>query len=234
MIALKLSPSKIEKYRQYNEDEYNGFITKEKLIKSLSGLDEWTPKAEFGSAFHLVLQFGAEKYRQPAFDPLNPVPRETAQYWIKDQEMPDYVVCEWSEIAEADAYHQRNKHLVWEIRDTLQYNLDDEYIITFNMRFDAMEGNCIKEHKTTSRGVDHDFYERSLQWRIYLLTTQAPKATYEVFAYREFVGKPRLVDPVSSLRFYYGDGMQQIVNKNLRGLIRFCEVNDLMKFITFR
>lgn len=220
MKLLRLSPSKVEKYRQYNEDEYNGFITKEKLIEGLKGEEVWTPKAEFGSAFHLVLQFGANKYYN----------RKTGYFHIKDDQMPEEVIVEYSEIELADQYHKAHPHMVWEVKNKFDYVLDGQYQITFNMRFDAMAGLRVKEHKTTSRAFDYDFYYRSLQWKVYLLSSQCQSVSYEVFPYSEYAGKPRVVRH-ESMTFYPSPSVAESLNINLRGLIRFCDINGLMEHI---
>lgn len=244
MVELKLSPSKIEKYRQWNEGEYKrdyadaDVITKESLIDSITGKEKWTPRAEFGTAFHAVMRYGAEKYRQ-----------ENGVYLVHDSDMPGPFAVEYSEIELADEYHKQNQKLNWEIWHTYTHVLDGYYKILMRMRFDAMLGQILKEHKTTSRGdADYDFFNRSNQWRIYLISTGAPQITYERFLYKEPAplaeGKSRRAGARdkrevthNSFHFFPSDDMEAYVNKNIRGLIRFCELNvdekgeSLMKYI---
>lgn len=253
MISLKLSPSKIEKYRQWNEGEYKrddadkDVITKESLIASITGKEVWTPKAEFGTAFHAVMQFGAEKYKVP--DRNLEDGEVTYKYVIQEGNMPSEVVCQYEEIQLADEYHKAHPNIIWEIWNVYTYILDGVYVITMRMRHDGMEGLRLKEHKTTTHSSsDYEFFARSCQWRIYLIVTEAPAIDYERFLIKEpsilAEGKTRRAGARdkrevthNSFSFFPTDDMRSYVNKNIRGLIRFCESNvdengeSLMKYI---
>lgn len=248
MITLSLSPSKIEKFRQWNEGEYKrdesdpDVITKEMLIETITGKSVWTPKAEFGSAFHAVMQFGAQKFFN----------KEDNLYHIKDDQMPNELVFDYETIKLADEYHKANPSITWEVWHTHTHILDNAFKILMNMRFDGVLGNCLKEHKTTTRAdSNYEFFSRSTQWRCYLIATDAPKITYERFLYKEpselQEGKTRRAgarDSIevvqNSFHFYPSDDMVHYVNRNIRGLIRFCELNvdengkSLMSYIVSR
>jgi hypothetical protein len=218
MIKLKLSPSKIEKFRQWNEGEYkrdeadNDVITRQMVIDSITGKETWTEKASFGSAFHAVIEHGAEKYK-----------REDGLYHIQESGMPEPMVLQWSEIELADLYHKANPKIIWEVPYTFTHILDNTYHVKIRMRMDGMIGEVLKEHKTTSNTmVNYDFFSRSIQWRCYLIGTQARCVTYERFLYKEPANKPREVSH-NSFNFYPDDEMIHILNNNIRRLINFCE-----------
>lgn len=215
------------------KEEYNGFITKAKVIDTIKGVDLWTPKAEFGTAFHLVMENGAAKYYN----------NSAGKYVIQDDDMPNAIICEYSEIQLADEFHDAyGKYMTWEARHTERIKVDNINVI-LNMRFDALMGNEVHENKTTSRGLDVGHYERSMQWRIYLMSMQAHVVQYNVFPYKEPAPLPegktrrkgaRDVREVSyyPMRFYHGgDPMVQDVNFWIRSLVDFCDRHRLMEYI---
>lgn len=234
---IKLSPSLIEKYRQHVREEYNGFITREKVIEGIKGEEVWTPKAEFGTAFHLVLENGADKYWN-----------ESAQkYVIQGDRMPSPVVCEYSEIELADQFYKAyGQYMTFEVRHR-EYIRVDNFDIVLSMRLDAMLGMEVHENKTTSRQFNPYFYERSLQWRIYLMAMQTPKVQYNVFPYKEPApmkeGQTKRRKGARELRevsyfpviFHHGgDTMIQEVEHWTRNLINFCQREELMSYITVK
>lgn len=217
-------------------DEYYGFITVDKVIEGIKGEDVWTPKAEFGTAFHLVIENGAAKYWN-----------ESAQkYIIQGEKMPSAIICEYSEIRLADEFHQEyGKDMVFEIRNKYPVKVDRHDII-LSMRLDSMYGLEVHENKTTSRPFDQDFYFRSMQWRIYLWAMDTPKVQYNVFPYKEPAplaeGKTRRAGAralreveYKRLQFFHGGSvMIQEVENWTRRLIEFCERKDLMSYITVK
>lgn len=222
MMRINLSPSKIEKYRQYLKEEYNGFITKNKLIDTIKGLDKWTPKAEFGSAFHAVIEHGAAKY-------LN---NETGNYHIQDKDMPSAVICTFNEIQLADQFHKNHPHMTFETWLAPEIKIDNN-IIVLRMRIDGLEGDQIHEQKTTARQLDVDFYHRSQQWKTYVMATGAPLVQYNIFTYKEPTEK-RKEREVSYYPIQFHPGsiqLEQEVKGHIRGLINFCELNGLMDCI---
>lgn len=252
MIRLRLSPSKIEKYRQFNEGEYNDTITKESLINSITGKEVWTPQANFGTAFHAVLENGAAKYRTEDFfsgsGEVEP-DESTRIYRIQDSDMPRPFECTYAEIEIADKYHEEHLLMAFEIPHKFIFILDGEYEIEISMRVDGLFGNKVKEHKTTDNsGNGYEFYERSCQWRLYVLGFKVDEVEYERFFYKAPTeleeGKTRRKgtrDKIDVVRhtfsFYRYDGLKEYVEANMRGIIVFCngQVDDkgdsLMKYI---
>jgi hypothetical protein len=214
--------------------EYNGYITAEKLIETITGKDVWTPKAEFGSAFHLVMEKGAD-----------PFWNESAQKYIIDVPQAGTVICEYSEIELADEFHKAyGAFMTWETWHKGQIKVDHHTVI-LNMRIDGLLGQNVHENKTTTREFKPDFYERSLQWRIYLMAMETSMVQYNIFPYKEPAplkeGKTKRRAGARELRevkyqpvkFYHGgEPMIQEVESNIRGLISWCERNNLLDYIT--
>jgi hypothetical protein len=216
-------------------EEYHGTITKEKLIESIKGEEVWTPKAEFGSAFHLVLENGSDQYWN-----------ESAQkYIIQDKDMPAPVICEPSEVEMADNFHkQYGRYMTWETWHTETIKVDHHEVI-FRMRIDGMLGNQVHENKTRAGKFEPDFYYRSLQWRTYLMSMSTPMVQYNVFTYKEPApmkeGQTKRRAGAREIRedfvhnvvkFYHGgEPMENEVRHWTRGLINFCERNNLIRYI---
>lgn len=223
MQLLRISPSKVETWRKYHLEEYNGFITKEKVIEALTGTTPWTPEATFGSAFHLVMQHGAGRYVSAEVNneglPL---------FRIQDHEMPTPVILTYQEIALADKFHLAHPGMVWEVQGT--YYLDvDEFRIMIPFRIDAMEGQEIHENKTSTRDLQYDFFEESMQWKIYLLATRCPKVQVNVFSYDEPNTKRKYYEVYQDhLTLYPYEDLQEDVRQGIRGLITFCKSQGLM------
>ena len=62
MKTVRLSPSKLEQFRKYFDSEFNGFITKETVLDYFSGKTEFKQHINFGTAFQLIIENGAEQY----------------------------------------------------------------------------------------------------------------------------------------------------------------------------
>lgn len=235
-MIYKLSPSKIEKYRQHVKGEYNGFMTAEKLAETIRGEELWTPRAEFGTAFHLVMENGAEKYYN----------KSANKYVIHDDKMPGAIICEYSEIELADEFHKcYGSFMTWETWHVGSIAVD-HHVVQLRMRIDGLLGETVHENKTTTRGFKPDFYERSLQWRIYLMAMETSMVQYNIFPYKEPAplaeGKTRRKGTRDlreveyfPVKFYHGGTpMIQEVENNCRGLISWCERNNLMDYITVK
>lgn len=233
MIHLKLSPSKIESFRLYLDEEYNGTITKKSFIETITGVKSYSKKADFGTAFHLVMEKGAGRFYN----------EKTKLYDIRDdKDLVSPIICTWNEIRLADEFHKRYPSMNYETWLAPVIQLDN-YSITLNLRIDGLLGNEIHENKTSTRGLNVDFYERSSQWKSYMVATTAEVVQYNLFNYKEPTeieeGKTRRAGTrverevtYTPFRLYRGGPeIEQEVYKLIRGVIRFCENNDLMEYI---
>lgn len=221
---IKLSPSKLETWRKYMAEEYAGTITKEKVIASITGEQEWSKKATFGSAAHLVMQFGAEKYHDEG----------SGKYIIKDGQMPEAVVINtYKELYLFDDFHNKHPNMVWETPATLMLNVDG-VDVQLSMRIDGMEGTYVHENKTGENDLDFDLYDRSYQWRIYLLKTLADKAQYNHFSYYEPNTRRDAYEVFYDyMTVYPYPAMEEDVKNGIRGVVDFCRTYDLMGRIMY-
>lgn len=222
---LKLSASKLETWRLYQVEEYNGAITRQQVIDKITGVETWTPEATFGAAFHLVLQHGVAPYvsneRSADGVPL---------FRIQDDQLPEPVMLTYEEVRQADEFHAAHPGLIWEIPGTFYLPVDN-YRAMINFRVDAMEGDLIHENKTSKRALSFDFYEASLQWRVELLGTKAQAVRYNVWSYSPPTKERKIHDvhDWDSLTLYPYQGMAEDLVQACRGVLDFCTRTGILE-----
>lgn len=216
--TLMISPSKLETYRKFKDEEWNGFITEEAVITDIKGEKEWSAKMTFGTAFHAVLEHGHERYLQ-----------DDGLYHIKVDDMPEEIICTFEELIPAIEHRIAHPYMVHEIKAKHWLKIKG-YNVLLNMRVDGAEGLRVHEHKTTSKPVELEGYERSIQWRIYLLATKAQYVQYNIFKVYEPKKGPRRVDPFSFKLFPY-EGLERDVCALVHSFIEFCEKRNLLPYI---
>ena len=221
-MNYRLSPSKLEKFRLCIMEEYNGFITKEKVIESIKGQEVWTPQATFGSAFGNVLENGKDKY----FD------KQSGTYIVQDGDMPEPVILSDKELKYAQEYHEKHPLMTYESWVWHDIYVDGDKV-TFAMRTDGLEGNVIHENKTSAGSISYEFYLKSMQWKIYALALKPSHVQYNVFKYYKKTKKIDYfrVNPVQEYIYYPYLGLEAEVKDWIRHLINFCKNEQLLEYI---
>lgn len=223
MREVRLSPSKLEKFRLYIHEEYNGTITKEKVIDSITGKEKWSPQATFGAAFGAVIRYGKEKYWNP----------RTKTYHVQDEDMPSPVILYEEDVKHAQTFHVEHPLATYETW-VWHHIYVDGIKVTFPMRCDIVEGLIIREVKTTAGSINFEMYDRSLQWRLYIDALKAEFVQYHVFKYFKPTKKIRVYrvsKPVEFKMFPY-QGLKKDLVHWTRRLLEFCDINDLNDYIT--
>jgi hypothetical protein len=216
-MNLSISPTKLETFRLHVTEAYNGTITKNKVVEAIKGLTPWSPKMEFGGAFHEVIEYGSKPF-------LNP---KTGLYEIPIEGFEEPFILTHDEVAVADEYRRKYYSMVHEISTKLQLSING-YNVTMSMRIDSMHGLDVHEIKTTDRTPTRDKYEDSIQWRCYALAIDANNVVYDIFKYDN--AKPRNIDQYVFTYNPYPT-MEQDIVKRLKQFILFCENEGLMEFI---
>lgn len=224
---LSISPSKLETFRKYYDEEYQGFITEEKLIQTIIGETfEWSEAMVRGSAYHKVIEHGAADFFK---DGQYLVPIEN-----RDGSVVDTIEFSWQELQAAEKYRSDYPGAIFEVNHEYKFPCAG-HIIHMNMFIDTMWGNEIHDHKTTDKppgGVGNsivDSYHRSLQWKIYMVATGASLFRYNIF---QFTFKNEFRD-VEKFSFYLPPekDMFQQMKETADMYIRFCKDKNLMKYI---
>jgi len=221
MIKLSISPSILETYRKYYTEEYNGFLTEESVITAVKRETEWSDTMEFGAAFHEIIEFGHEKYYNSV----------SGLYHIQKKGKEGEVVLPYSAIEPAVIFRKNHPSMVYETPVSFTVCLNG-FEVRFKMRIDGIEGNVIHEQKTGKRFSGYEFFEKSLQWKLYILATGANQAQYNIFTWKQLSGKPIQVkyeEPIKLSRYV---GIEGDVQDWLDRFLTFCKEKDIIQYIT--
>lgn len=217
---IRISPSKLEKFRLHRDGEYNGVITKQKVIESIKGESKWSPKATFGTAFHAVIENGKDRYYKP----------ETGMYHVLEEEMPNEIVFTENEVIAAEEFRNRYPNMVYE--SWVWYTLYvDNRQVTFLMKLDGLNGLQVHEQKTSDRACNIEQYERSAQWKLYYLALQPAFVQYNHFHYIKHKGDSEHKIKHTPFRFYNYPDLKTDIAGLTRHFLEFCDHNNLNDYI---
>lgn len=219
MVKISLSPSKVETFRKFYEEEMNGIVTEESVVQSIMGTTEWKPAMIFGSAFHKILEVDAKAF----YDPVKKL------YFVQDDQMPEAVVMVQSEVDVANRYREAYPNMVHEIKAKHRTQIN-EYDVTINMRIDGMCGVTVHEKKTAARFFGIEGFERSMQWRFYAMATECRIVQYDVFIVTEPKTGPRNIEH-KPFQFIPYREMKADTDRWILQLIRFAEDRGLMDYL---
>jgi hypothetical protein len=150
---LSISPSKLENFRKYYDEEFNGYVTAEKVIESIKGETVWSESMSKGSAYHEMIEYGPDPYKL-----------ENGIYRVVP-EVGDPLIFNQQEVDPIYQYREEHPGLTFEIPHSYSVSVAG-HSITMNMRIDAFWGNEVHDQKTTSKPPALANYEKSLQWMI--------------------------------------------------------------------
>lgn len=220
MPRLKLSPSAIESFRKgrlFNR-------TNEELIEGLTGEFRGNDYTSIGSAFGSVLQFG-----------------ETVGNWDDEETLFEVYEGEQSKLwafdaaamEAAHAFRQFYKPLSYEVRGELEYESLGHQVYS-PLRVDAVQGATIHEFKTTTSSHTPSFedFERSVQWRAYLLAfPNAQRVIYTVFHFKRSKADERFVGLKALHQFAFSrcEGLLDYLKIETAELARFAHTHNLIE-----
>lgn len=148
---MKYRVSNVEAFRQWEQDEDSDMA---EIIARISGAEPPSAAMEAGTAFHKVLENAISGLDLDAAE-------ELGHRFL----FPTNMIVEVTPIRE--------------LRASKTYIVDGEPI-TISGQVDAIDGNRIEDHKTTSR-FDADRYLSGYQWRLYLDIFGADRFRWNVF-----------------------------------------------------
>jgi len=219
IMIYRMSPSKLENFRVYLDEEYNGSVTLEDVVKYLRGEAKWKPSMNYGSAIHAVLEHGHLKYLQKGDICI-----------IKEKDFPEPITLTLQELAPVIEYRRKHPKLISEVK--LTHDLVLPYgTIQIPMKVDGMEGNVVHEHKNPESSWHLEDYERSIQWKIYLVATNAYCVQYNIFCWKKLKDKPVEIKR-ESFRLYRYPGIMDDIIEVINKLVNFCNQHELTEFIT--
>lgn len=214
-------------FRKHINEEYNGWFTKEKVIEQIKGEQKVSFKANMGTAIHSILEHGYSKYFNKE--------SELYEVTVKERDQPDELfVFTKTELQPVMDYVDIHSRAVNEIPMQLTFEVSG-YNLVMNMKVDSMLGVAVTDHKTSDKEPKHDDFERSLQWKLYLLATEAKIFTYNHFQYRRLNrGKGPLEIKRREWPLYPYEGMYNDVVGWCMRFINFCREEELFDYIQLR
>lgn len=221
MLNIRISPSRLEEYRSYIDEEYNGYITQDMVISSIKGEKAFTPQANFGTAFHAVIEKGVEAFPKG----------KNGTLIVLDGDMPESVILPRKAVNMAVEYRQEHPYMVHEVWQWLNLKYG-EFLFTIPMKIDGLEGIKVYEVKTGTRPKVYEDYFKSVQWKLYLLGTEGSQSvTYDHFTYQEPNTKRKdwLVDRDTFIYEPYRT-MKEEVGHWLISYANFCKTHDLLEY----
>lgn len=171
MNLVRISVTTLEEFRRYKLYDY---ITDERMINRIKGVFEQSDRMNYGNDFWSYVEKPEEAFR---------LPTGAVRCPAHDSYLPSAIV------AKIDEYRASLQSPVFEIPVRARYEFTDLPPIIISGRFDVMEGNVIRDGKTT-KTFDYETYEDSLQWRFYLDMLGLSKFIYDVFEKKGLVDDP--------------------------------------------
>lgn len=160
MKLIRLSPSKVESFRLFYEEAYNGMITQEVIAQRLRGEPfEDNYKTVMGSAFHDMIENGEKNFQFG----------ELGWTWEgSDVFVPTF--CDYS-MRSAKEWRDQHSDAAYEVWMTDKYVIatgQDVYNVEVVLRVDVVDPLRVFDHKTKI-GTPDSYLDRwdSLQWKMY-------------------------------------------------------------------
>lgn len=194
---IRISATQLEAFRRWLDNED---ATIEEMVAYLEKKVQPNEAMLAGSAFHKIL----EDYEDMT---LAFVERDGFKF-------------DFTEI-ETEIHIPKIKEFKFEIIK----NVNGE-VVTFVGVVDAMESNCVFDHKLTAY-IDAENYSDSMQWRCYLLWLGVSKFTYNLFQKYTPSAEPDkcIIKSVTQISFYRYPGMEDDVISLTIQLIEFIKEN---------
>lgn len=220
-LKVRLSPSKLEQFRKYFDEEMFGFITKDKVLDYFRGTATFQRHVDIGTAYHALIEDGPEEYW---------CSDKKCFVYDKDKSV-DPVHITVNEAKPGLAYRDKYPGIVHECPAEITIQVG-KYEVLIPMKIDGIRGIGLHEVKTKHSALGGvEDYERSIQWKIYLLATSAKFLQYDIFTILKKAKDVENTVTLNSFRFYPYPGLLSEIT-NIVGLtIKFCEENDLIERI---
>jgi hypothetical protein len=218
MARVKLSPSTIEAFRKGRLYERSDA----ELIDQITG--EFKPNApvSIGSAFGSLLEKGEAvgKWSEGVLQVYEP---EFSALWDLDTQLVELAL----------AHRAAYRGMAYEVRAQVELECMG-YTVVCPMRVDGLRGLCVHEFKTTAGNAAYEDFERSVQWRLYLMAfPDAAKAVYSVFQVGRTKADPRLVTLKGFRQFAFerDTNLAQYVHEQVFEVLHFLSIRGLIQYI---
>lgn len=195
----KLKPSLLESFRIYQSGIFDKPI--EDIINSVKGIRKPTDKMNYGSLVHQYLEKGEDK-----------IEFQDKIYQLQELEKQQLSDIMFDDIAKEVSF---------------RFNLNNDILISG--KIDGMIGNTGIEYKTSSYPLKIDFYDNSIQWKLYCKALNLQRFVY--FHIQIIGTKSPYRFIIKGFSFYPYLGINQDIENLCYEFIDFCKTNNLESFI---
>ncbi len=213
---IRLRTSTLETFRIVCEDEY---IPEEELIARLRR-GQWTDdpkedkvKLEIGTAWHKALAFDVA-------DDLSQIDVGLVGYngfFFAQDDVHQGIAYSGAGVRELTSWR------TWEVSGVA---------VQMEGTCDQIQGRIIQDHKTKIDTVNVGFYERSLQWRTYLLIHDGSRFTYNVWRFKPPTNDNFLaLKEVTSVTFWPYPDMEADVVAWVRRFVEWAKQRRLLHLL---
>jgi hypothetical protein len=228
MARLKISPSVLEAFRKGRLFDRSDA----ELVEQLTGEFKGNEATSLGSAFHSIIEHGDTVGNWELGTP------HGAILHVYEPELSALWAFTYEAVEAAWRFRSAYPAMAHEVRGELETECRG-HVIHSPLRVDGVHGARIHEVKTTCSNFtpSWEVFERSAQWRIYLLAfPQAQKVVYTVFQLKRDRKDERLVHFKECHQFAYTreNGMAEYVAREMYELVCFAEARGLISAITLK
>lgn len=218
MLELQCSVSKIEQFRKYIHEAYNGFIKNEDVIKSIKGEQVYKPAMVFGTAYHALIE-GVEQG----------VMQDAAGYVVKTSDMPESVFISHGLATHAAQYRAKYPAMTHEVNISKVYH-GPGFRMLVKGRVDGLNVLDIHDAKTTERNPSYDDWFETYQWRLYLDMLNTKKFFYDFFVLHKKGGEVDRIKTITIPFSTYPEITDDCM-KLITYYVEFCKVHGLMEYL---
>jgi len=217
MKNITLSPTKIEQFSNYVKGN-EIWHTKQNFIDTIKGVYEGSYKADFGTAYHSLIEHGPEAFKF-----------SNGCYIVKAGNSTFNIPVFIAEHAfKFRAKYPGGTYETWAF---YEFNSPKHGLVKIRMRIDFIHGLNVYDFKVKGRPPKYNDFVNSFQWKIYCLVTKCLKFNYEFFIYKG--------DPLYGLKsmqtmsytFYPYKGIERELESICDQLIDWCLLNDLGEYL---
>lgn len=198
---LVLKPSLMENYRIFKKGMFNK--TEEEVINDIKGVRRYNAQMSIGSLIHGFLDNGETQLIV-----------DGKLYSLRQEE-----------IDQLEPLRRSLKLCTREMK--FIEPLDDQIIISG--RADSVYGLIGNEVKTGKRFYGYDFYENSIQWKLYCLQMNLQLFTY-IHIQILTTYQPHKFE-IQDFELFPYPGMREEVLSDCYDFIRFCEIHNLISYL---
>jgi len=153
---LRVSASHLETFRKYLTTDY---VSEADVVASIKGEGVWSDEMKWGAAFHSILEKPDEHRVEGGFS--------CDGHFFKDATVEPCLAI-------------FNRDGVFEVKHTRDFEIGG-HTVTLVTKADQLHGSRGIENKTKWSPFDFDVYQKSYQWRCYILVFGLASITYNVF-----------------------------------------------------